>query len=177
MALVDFYQQSNLLSPQPRDLKPLHSFLEGSNPLVMPDGHPNYELEDHSVFINIEGFMRTILRVPADWKTQWGPAIHTVKHNPDFLKHCLDYGICRKKERAEPHESYHASLLLMNEAAIRVAFPATRNQDAAPTPPPLSQLVRIVDDWSDDCMLEDGRFIPHVAFKGEVTRTPNLRFN
>ena len=42
------------------------------------------DFERHRVFVDVDDFMRQVLHVPDDWKTQWGPAIKEVKLNKKF---------------------------------------------------------------------------------------------
>jgi len=67
MALVDFYQQSILFTLQPHGPN-LHSdLLQGSaTTRLVADGDPADDLEDHSIFVGIEDFMKSVLHIPAD---------------------------------------------------------------------------------------------------------------
>jgi len=170
MAFIDFSQQSSLFN-QPHHPNRLSDFLTGSTTRLAYDGDPSDDLEEHSVFIDIEDFMKSVLHVPADWRARWGPAIRAVKHNPDFMKHYLRYPVPHEKDCAE-HEEEYEPLLLMNEAILRTAFPTVLSQQATPTPLPLSQLVHIVDDGPYDCIVDDGSFIPRLITEGKVSGFP-----
>jgi len=43
------------------------------------------DLEHRRVFIDIEVFMKYVLRVPDDWEERWGPIIERIKRNTSFL--------------------------------------------------------------------------------------------
>jgi hypothetical protein len=175
MALVDFYRHSSLFNLRPHDQNPPSGFLTGSTTHIVEDGDPADDLEDHSVFIGIEDFMKFILHIPSDWRAQWGPVVRSVKRDPAFMKHYLEYRIRHKKRCAEPEESHYESLLLMNDATLRTAFPAILGRDSASTPLLLTQLVHIVDDdGSSDRVLEDGSSIPQLIVEGRVTRIPRI---
>lgn len=167
MAFVDFYQQSTLFNLPPHDPNLHYGFLKRSTTRLVADGDPANDLEDKSVFVDIEVFIKSVLHAPVDWKTQWAPVIHMVKRNPDFMKHYLEHRVLHKKKYAEPEESHYEPLLLMNDATLRVAFPATLSQD---TPLPLTQLVLIVDDGIPGCVLNEGSSIPQLVAKGTVTQ-------
>ena len=57
------------------------------------DDYDDYIREDlHSrVFVDFEVFMKRVLHVPDDWRTQWGPAIEAVKADLDFKNHLKEY--------------------------------------------------------------------------------------
>ena len=44
-----------------------------------------HDLEHHRVFVDMEDFMKHVLHVPDDWKTEWGPTITKVKENEKFI--------------------------------------------------------------------------------------------
>jgi len=169
MAFVDFYQQSSLFN-QPHHPTPPSSSLKGSTTHPAYNGDPTDDLENQGVFVDIEDFMGSVLHVPVDWRAQWGPVIHTVKRNPDFMKHYLKYRSGHWNEYAEPEESHYEPLLLMNDITVRTAFPTARSQGATPTPLLSRQFVYIVDDGSCDCILDDGSLIPQLIVEGKVTR-------
>ena len=170
MAFVDFYHQSSLFN-RPRDLNLPSNSPTGSTARLVYNGDPADDLEDHGVFVDIEDFMGSVLHIPADWRARWGPVIHAVKRNPDFMKHYLKHRSRHENEYAKPEESHYESLLLMNDIIVRAAFPTVPSQGATPTPLLLRQFVHIVDDGSSDCILDDGSFIPRLVAKGKVTRT------
>ena len=170
MAFVDFYHQSSLFN-RPRDSNLSSDSPTGSTTRLAYNGDPADDLEDHGVFVDIEDFMRSVLHIPADWRARWGPVIHAVKRNPDFMKHYLKHRSRHENEYAKPEESHYESLLLMNDIIVRAAFPTVSSQGATPTPLPLRQFVHIVDDGSSDCILDDGSLIPRLVAKGKVMRT------
>ena len=171
MALVDFYQQSILFPLRPQGPNLRSSLLrESATTRLVADGDPADDLEDHSIFIDIEDFMKSVLHVPSDWRARWGPVIHAVKRNPDFMKHYLESRVLHEKEYTEPEERYYEPFLLMNDVTLRVAFPATFSQDTPSTPHPLTQLVHIVNDGSSDCVLNEGSSIPKLVTEGNATR-------
>ena len=49
------------------------------------------DFEHHRVFVGMEDFMTTVLHVPDDWRTQWGPAIQEIKVNQTFMDHHGSY--------------------------------------------------------------------------------------
>ena len=102
MAFVDFYQQSGLF-----DLPPRHSHLPSGSlqkftTRFATDGGPAYDLRSHSVFVDIQPYMQSVLHAPADWKAQWTPVIHAVKRNPDFMNHYFENRTCHKNKHEEP---------------------------------------------------------------------------
>ena len=173
MALVGFYKQFSLSGARPHDANLFSGLLVDATRLV-EDGDPTDDLEDHSVFVDIEDFMKSVLHVPADWRAQWGPVIRLVKRDPDFMKHYLEYRVLHGKKHPQPEESHYESLLLMNNATLRVAFPAIFSQDVTSAPLPLMQLVHIVDDGSSDYVLNDGNSIPQLVTESKVTRIPHV---
>ena len=158
MAFVDFYQQSSLFDLPPHHPRLPFGFLQKFTTRFAIDGGPAYDLRNHSVFVDIQPFMQSVLHAPADWKTQWAPVIHAVKRNPDFVNHYFEHRTCHKNKHEEPEESHYKSLLLMNDVTIRVAFPAILSQDTHATSLPSTQLVHIVvdDEWSDRVLNEGG---------------------
>ena len=46
------------------------------------------------VLVDFEVFMKHVLHVPGDWRTQWGPAIEMTRADPRFQKHHKEY--CRR---------------------------------------------------------------------------------
>jgi len=168
MALVDFFRQSNLFN-RPHDPNTPSDLLITSTSRLLHDGDPAGDLEDHSVFVDIEDFMKSVLHVPSDWRTQWGPVIRAVKQNPYFVKHYRGYRVRRERKRDEPEEKYR-SLLMMNDATIRAAFPSFLGRGATSAPLQLRQFVHIVHDGSSaDCILEDGSSIPRLITGGNVS--------
>ena len=163
MAFVDFYRQSNLFNLQPRDPNLPSGFLKGPATRFVNDGDPADHLEKHSVFVDIQDFAKSVLHVPADWKARWEPAIHTVKRNPDFMNHYLEYRARHEKEYAQPEERHYEPLLLMNDAILRVAFPTISSRDTTSAPFPLTQFIHIVDDGSSYPVLNDGSSIPRLV--------------
>ena len=102
------------------------------------------------------------------FRTQWGPVIHAVKRNPDFIKHSIEYRVILEKEH-ELKGRHYEPLLMMNHATLRVEFSATLSQDATPPPIPLTRPIYTIDDWSSECTLEDGSSIPHLVLEGNIT--------
>jgi hypothetical protein len=49
------------------------------------------DFERHRVFVGMDDFMKQVLHVPDDWKTQWAEAIKEVKSNKDFKEYLLSY--------------------------------------------------------------------------------------
>jgi len=170
MAFVDFYQQSSPFNLTPHDPTPPSSSL-GESTTQAYNRDPAYDLEDHGVFVDIEDFMVSVLHVPADWRVEWGPVIHNVKRNPDFMKHYLKHRDRHEKKYTEPKESHYESLLLMNDVAIRTAFPTALGQDTNSTQLPLTQFVHIIDGG---CILNDGSLIPRLITKGKATQIPRI---
>ena len=168
MALVDFYQRSSWLG-RPHDPNPPSDFLAESTTGLVYSGDPADDLEKHSVSVDIEDFMRSVLHVPVDWRARWGSVIHAVKRNPDFRGHYFDYRVRCKKRCPEPEKNYEP-LLLMNDATIRAAFPTVLARNTISPPPPSAQFIHIVDGGSSDCILDDGSSIPRLVNEGELTR-------
>jgi len=54
------------------------------------------------VFVDFEVFMKRVLHVPEEWRTDWGPAIKAVKENKEFKKHHKKYcGHCENRHSLE----------------------------------------------------------------------------
>ena len=134
----------------------------------MDDPDPAYDLKNHSVLVDIECFMRSVLHIPPDWRTQWGPVIHAIKRNPDFMKHYLDYWVLHEKEIEELESRHYEPLLLMSDITLRGAFPTTFSENRTSAPPPLTQFIHILEDSSPHRVLNDGKSSPHLATKGKV---------
>ena len=94
---------------------PTLSECSSSTPKVQeddPDGveEPNrkeyntvYQDLNSRVFVDFEVFLQSVLHVPRDWKTLWGPAIEAVKAGQEFstrhgeyCRRCEDYGASRQ---------------------------------------------------------------------------------
>jgi hypothetical protein len=121
--------------------------------------------------------MKSVLQVPADWRAPWGPAIRTVKHNPDFVKHYAEYCVRQQKEYTEPEEIRYEPLLFMNGITLRTGFPTFLGH--AETSIPLAQLVHLIEYGTSGLILDDGSSSPHLVAEG-ISRTflvftPNLR--
>jgi len=170
MAFVDFYQQSILFGLPSNNPDIHYAFLQGPTTRWVPDGDPAGDLEDHSVVVDIEAFIKSVLHAPADWRVRWAPIIHAVKRNPDFMEHYFQHCAHHKRKYDKPEESDYESLLLMNDAALRVAFPFTPSQGIPSTPLPLTQLVHLVDDGSSTRVLKESSSVPRLGTNGKVTR-------
>lgn len=168
MAFVDFYQHSSLFNFGGGNTDPLPSFAYDSTMRLIDDPHPACDLKDHSVLVDIECFMRSVLHIPPDWRTQWGPVIHAIKRNPDFMKHYLEYWVLHSREIEELESSHYEQLLLMNDIALREAFPTTFDENKTSTPRPLAQVVHILEDSSTHCVLNDGKSSPHLVTESKV---------
>ena len=71
------------------------------------------------VFVDLEVFMKSVLHVPDDWKTMWGPAIEAVKKDPNFYGHHERYHwLCSGPSPAET--SFYESLVKTANAALDV---------------------------------------------------------
>ena len=170
MALVDFYQQSLLFNFPPPDPHFHYGFLRQSATRFVADEDPADVLRYHSVFVDTQTFIQSILRVPANWKTQWAPVIRAVKRNPDFMRHYLQHCTLHSKHLQPAEESDYESLVFMHDATLRVAFPT--NLVPPCTPPSPTQLIHIVDDGTY-CVLNDGSSIPRLIGKGKDTKIPH----
>ena len=71
------------------------------------------------VFVNFEVFMTSVLHVPEDWRTTWGPAIEAVKTDSGFKKNLKwYYGRCSDPDAAEV--SFYTFLIRTANAALSV---------------------------------------------------------
>jgi hypothetical protein len=76
------------------------------------------------VFVDFEVFMKHVLHVPDNWKTEWGPAIEAVKADPDFKNHHKEY--CERCNEFGSHEeSFYAPLMNTANAALDVLSRST----------------------------------------------------
>jgi hypothetical protein len=73
------------------------------------------------VFIDIEVFMKTILRAHEDWKIRWGPTIGAVKTNQNFKTYYEAY--CRKCEEGGIPEKQFYELFAKATSAVIDAIP------------------------------------------------------
>lgn len=67
MAFVDFYQYSGLFN-RPHHPNLLFDLLTGPTTRLVYDEDPSNDLEEHSVLVDIEDFMKSAFHVPADWR-------------------------------------------------------------------------------------------------------------
>lgn len=64
--------------------------------------------------------MKSVLHVPADWKTRWRLDIDTVKANPTFREHHNEY--CQQcNDDGTREESFYAPLVKIADAILEVA--------------------------------------------------------
>ena len=85
------------------------------------DEYDEYIHEDLSsrVFVDFDVFMKSVLHVPDDWKTLWGPAIEAVKEDPNFYGcHERYHWLCSDPRPAET--SFYESLMKTANAALDV---------------------------------------------------------
>jgi len=87
--------------------------------------------------------MKSVLHVPTDWRMQWGLVIRAVKQNPNLVKHYRGYRV-RRERKGDEHEEKYRSLLMMNDAALRAAFPSVLGRVATSAPLQLRQFIHIV---------------------------------
>ena len=80
------------------------------------EDYDDYVREDPGacVFIDFEVFMKTVLHVPVDWKTLWGPAIEAIKEDCEFKEHRGQY-LLQCNNPASPEKSFYEPFMnLMN---------------------------------------------------------------
>ena len=85
------------------------------------EDYDDYIREDlrSRVFVDFEVFMKSVLHVPDDWKTAWGPAIEAVKADPDFKKHYEEY--CKQCNKFGSREGpFYAPLMNTANAVLGV---------------------------------------------------------
>ena len=71
------------------------------------------------VFVDFEVFMKYVLHVPDDWRTQWKEAIKAVKENPNFRDHLEKYnGHCNDSNLLEA--SLYKPLMDSANAVLKV---------------------------------------------------------
>ena len=89
------------------------------------DHHVHVDLQSR-VFVDFEVFMKSVLHVPDDWKTRWGPVIEAVKAHQEFMKHHKEY--CEHCENEAPLEgSFYEPLMGATNAVIDVLSRSTFN--------------------------------------------------
>lgn len=69
------------------------------------------------VFIDFEVFMNTVLHVPVDWKTRWGPGIKAIKEDRGFKEHHEQY-LQQCINPASSEKSFHEPLTNLTNAII-----------------------------------------------------------
>ena len=83
--------------------------------------YEDYIREDLScrVFVDFEVFMKSVLHVPDDWKTRWGPAIDAVKADAKFTEHYKEYcGLCEEGGTLE--KDFYPPLMETANAVLEV---------------------------------------------------------
>ena len=94
------------------------------------EDYEDYIREDLSsrVFVDFEVFMKSVLHVPADWKTQWGPVIEAVKADQEFREH--HEGYCRQCDKSgSPEKSFYDPLRNTANAVLRVLSRSSSDDD------------------------------------------------
>ena len=95
------------------------------------DGYKRSDYDDYiredlnsRVFVDFEVFLKSVLHVPHDWKTLWGPAIEAVKADGEFTGHHKQYcDLCGDNRTVE--ESFYNPLM---ETANSVIDVLSRNE-------------------------------------------------
>ena len=80
------------------------------------DGYVREDLGSR-VFIDFEVFMKTVLHVPVDWRTLWGPRIKAVKEDCGFKEHRKQY-LQRCINPTSPEKSFYEPLMGLTNAII-----------------------------------------------------------
>ena len=71
------------------------------------------------VFVDFEVFLKSVLHVPHDWKTLWGPAIEAVKADEKFISHHKQYAdLCGDDSTLE--RSFYTPLMKTADAVLDV---------------------------------------------------------
>ncbi|KAF9644498.1 hypothetical protein BDM02DRAFT_3272377 [Thelephora ganbajun] len=85
------------------------------------------------VFVDLEVFMKNVLHVPDDWKTEWGPAIEAVKTDQKFEKHHEEY--CQHCGRSSSQEvSFYKPLMNAANAVLDVLSRSTLGDASSGVP-------------------------------------------
>ena len=141
------------------------------------------DFEHHRVFVGMEDFMTTVLHVPDDWRSQWGPAIREIKVNQTFIdhhgsytKHCDTPG---SKESA-----FYAPLVNMVNAILDVASKSSFKSVRPKTPQryvrndPAKVFCGILNEanLSPDIVAVHKDLV-HIPKKGKVKKPPLEREN
>ena len=131
------------------------------------------DLWHHRVFVGMEDFMKHVLHVPDDWKTQWGPTIKAVKANKPFeAYHGSYYAQCETQGTQEVN--FYEPLVNMVNAILQVALKSTE-QSVKPVTPhryvrndPKKILCGILDEagLSPDIVAVDKSLV-HLSEEGE----------
>ena len=90
------------------------------------DGYKRSDYDDYiredlnsRVFVDFEVFLKSVLHVPHDWKTLWGPAIEAIKADGKFIGHHEKYcDLCGKRGTVE--KSFYGPLMETANAVIDV---------------------------------------------------------
>ena len=83
--------------------------------------YDDYIREDlnNRVFVDFEVFLKSVLHVPHDWKTLWGPMIEAVKADEKFIGHHEKYcDLCGKRGTVE--KSFYGPLMETANAVIDI---------------------------------------------------------
>ena len=90
------------------------------------DDYDDYIREDlkSRVFVDFEVFLKSVLHVPHNWKTLWGPAIEAVKADEDFIEYHKEY--CKRcAVRGSPEKPFYEPLMKTANATLHVVSTST----------------------------------------------------
>ena len=89
------------------------------------------DFERHRVFVDIDVFMKHVLRVPEGWRELWGETIGQIKRNKNFAKARVDYtGLC--DTRGVEEQKFYKPLVGMTNAILGIC---TLSDAVAPRTP------------------------------------------
>ena len=85
------------------------------------DDYDDYVREDlkSRVFVDFEVFMKRVLHVPEDWRTEWRPVIEAVLSNPEFKNNHEEYRKCCNNRSAR-EVSFYGPLMGAANAVLSV---------------------------------------------------------
>ncbi|KAF9780566.1 hypothetical protein BJ322DRAFT_1112555 [Thelephora terrestris] len=88
------------------------------------------DFEHHRVFVDIEDFMKHVLHVPDNWKTEWAPAIKKIKNDRSFRsefkgyrEQCNAFGSQEKEFYLQLVDTLNTILDVARKSSIKLETP------------------------------------------------------
>ena len=116
------------------------------------------------VFVDFEVFLQSVLRVPRDWKTSWGPAIEGVKVDQGFSTHHREYHR-QCKEYGSVGQSYSDALMKIADSVTAV-MSTSKFDGISGNPFQRANDLRILEGKLCDGVICNGKRIPRLIVDG-----------